>query len=78
MLYFRVVYTVFLVALASIGLLGIRPLNHGLLFAGMTFLAYGLSATVYDRASVGALWCFWVAFFPVGLLAFEAIRQTLV
>jgi hypothetical protein len=77
MQYFRLVYAVFLAAFASIGLLGIRPLNHGILFAGMAFLTYGLSAILYGRASVGALWCFWVAFLPVGLLGFEALRQAL-
>ena len=58
-----IVYLVFLAAFMGIALIGMPP-QEGRLFAGGAALTYGLSLLIYERKTVGSLWCFWTAFIP--------------
>lgn len=64
--YNPLVYTVFLAAFVGIALVGM-PQQEGRLFAIAAVVSYGLSSLIYERAVVGALWCFWTAFMPAAV-----------
>jgi hypothetical protein len=61
--YNRVAYLVFLAAFMGIALVGM-PTQEGRLFAAGAALTYGLSSLIYERKTVGSMWCFWTAFIP--------------
>jgi hypothetical protein len=64
--YSQLVYSLFLAAFVGIALVGM-PQREGRLFAAAAVVSYGLSSLIYERAVVGALWCFWTAFIPVAV-----------
>jgi len=66
-------YTIFMLTLVSISIVGITPLTDGMLVACVSLLTFGVSFIIYGRQVLGALWCFWTAFIPVVLLAYKYV-----
>jgi hypothetical protein len=60
-------YGVFIAVFVLTALFGFPSLADGWPFAIGAILTYGVSNILYPRESVGALWCFWVAFIPAVL-----------
>lgn len=63
---YRIMYAAFLAALIAIPTLGMGP--NGFWFGMLAAVLFALSWALYPREAVGALWCFFAAFVPVGYL----------
>jgi len=68
--YGGIAYIIFVLTLIAISIVGIVPLKYGILTGAISVVTYGISHLLYDRYAVGALWCFWTAFIPVGILTY--------
>lgn len=65
MSYWSVVYTLFLITISLIAILGMPTLTQGAVCAFIAVITFLLSSLFfYKRAVVGALWCFFVVFLP--------------
>jgi hypothetical protein len=62
-------YAVFIATFICIALVGFNRSRHAAMFSIGTLVTYGLSSLFYERAHVGALWCFWVMLIPPALYA---------
>jgi len=58
------VYSMFLLAVMSISLLGMPGNGRGVVFACVSFFTYTTSKLLYPREN-GSIWCFYIAFIPM-------------
>jgi hypothetical protein len=61
------VYLLFLTTFVLTALLGFGSIRDGAGFAVTAVITYAASHLFYPRPAVGALWCFWVALFPLAM-----------
>jgi hypothetical protein len=67
-------YAIFILTMVGIALVGFKDPKHKLLGTIGTVATFGLSRLFYGRASVGALWCFWVMLIPPALYFIPTLR----
>jgi hypothetical protein len=58
---YHIWWTIYLVSVVLISILGMPTLNNGTDFALIAALGMGLSILVYPRQDMGAMWCFFTA-----------------
>lgn len=56
------VYIIFVFTMCCILILGVK---YGVKYALMTLFTYASSLILYPQAVAGAMWCYYVAFFPI-------------
>ena len=65
MSYSTAVYTLFLITMSLIAILGMPTLTQGIVFASIAVITLFLSGVFfYKRPVVGAMWCFFAVFLP--------------
>jgi hypothetical protein len=63
--YNRIIYLFFLFTMSALFLIGLPSLKSGRHFALGAILTYTTSGIIYTNNNVGALWCYYTAFFPL-------------
>lgn len=58
-------YSVFLVTFCYISLVGIPKFENGVIFAIIIAMSFYSSSIFYNHQNVGALWCYYAAYFPL-------------
>jgi len=69
--YNKYAYSIFLMAIAGISMLGMPTLEQGIVTAVVISGLFLLSMLIYSRETVGALWCFFGAFVPLSYYFFR-------
>jgi hypothetical protein len=64
--YCNIVYIIFLAAFVALFMLGMK--KNGAWLAGISVATFLISNALYPRESMGAIWCFFAAFVPMGYI----------
>jgi len=63
--YNGLVYTIFLITMIVVSLLGFPEFKDGMYFSTVTFFTYITSLYLYPADVMGAMWCYYTAFIPI-------------
>ena len=70
-----IVYVVFFCVMCFLFLIGLPTIKEGIVASLVAYITYSTSANIYPQNSVGALWCFYVAFVPI---IYYILRKTVI
>lgn len=63
--YSTIIYTIFLITICGLSILGFPKLEYGIYAALLAIMTYLSSLYYYRKEFVGALWCYYTAFIPI-------------